>query len=116
MVCTKCKYISFNEPRNKKPLAVIDLDLIVPYFDPDQSDYAKPTTRPFLNYFLASLYDCYDLAFWAKTTMDVLMVKLRSLEIITKKHAYKICFCLDNSSIINSYIPRLGNPNVSLNY
>jgi ubiquitin-like domain-containing CTD phosphatase 1 len=99
-----------NEPRPGKPLLVLDLDHTLLDFSSkrlmqastdeigDQS--AAQMKRPFLDEFLSTVYQHYDLVVWSQTSWRWLEIKLIELGMLTNS-CYKFCFVLDKTSMFS---------------
>eukprot|EP00163_Fabomonas_tropica_P004934 TRINITY_DN1440_c0_g1_i1.p2 TRINITY_DN1440_c0_g1~~TRINITY_DN1440_c0_g1_i1.p2 ORF type:complete len:169 (+),score=33.25 TRINITY_DN1440_c0_g1_i1:575-1081(+) len=61
--------------------------------------------RPFMDDFLATAYEDYDLVIWSQTAWHWLEAKLTELGILTN-YRYKICFVMDITSMfyVNSLV------------
>mmetsp|Transcript_9217 Transcript_9217/g.19732 ORF Transcript_9217/g.19732 Transcript_9217/m.19732 type:complete len:398 (+) Transcript_9217:83-1276(+) len=97
-----------NEPREGKPLLVLDLDHTLldfssktlqraESFDVGQTHVAK-MKRPFMDQFLSAAYRHYDLVVWSQTSWRWLETKLIELGMVSHP-GYKFCFVLDKTSM-----------------
>jgi ubiquitin-like domain-containing CTD phosphatase 1 len=97
-----------NEPRDNKPLMVLDLDHTLLDFssktlqrqtgDSTPGAAAAAMKRPHMDLFLTTAYRHYDLVVWSQTSWRWLETKLTELGMLT--HAgYKFCFVLDKTSM-----------------
>lgn len=98
-----------NQPRQGKPLLVLDLDHTLLDFSSrtlqqDMSTHqvgngsAALMKRPFMDEFLCSAYRQYDLVVWSQTSWRWLETKLTELGMLTHP-GYKFCFVLDKTSM-----------------
>jgi ubiquitin-like domain-containing CTD phosphatase 1 len=101
-----------NEPRESKPLMVLDLDHTLLDFSSKalqregvggtlaSTAIVKAMKRPYMDSFLTSAYQYYDLVVWSQTSWRWLETKLIELGMLT--HAgYKFCFVLDKTSMFS---------------
>ena len=97
-----------NEPREGKPLLVLDLDHTLldfssktlqraESFDEGRTHVAK-MKRPFMDQFLSAAYRHYDLVVWSQTSWRWLETKLIELGMVAHP-GYKFCFVLDKTSM-----------------
>ena len=101
----KTKVDIMNEPREGFPLLVLDLDHTLLDFSsktlqqalPGQS-LASTMKRPFMDQFLTTCYEHYDLVVWSQTSWRWLETKLIELGMLTHP-GYKFCFVLDKTSM-----------------
>ena len=104
---TECHII--NEPREGKPLLVLDLDHTLLCFSSkallqrtesfdDAQDHVARMQRPYMHEFLTSAYRHYDLVVWSQTSWRWLETKLVELGMINNP-GYKFCFVLDKTSM-----------------
>jgi ubiquitin-like domain-containing CTD phosphatase 1 len=99
-----------NQPREGKPLMVLDLDHTLLDFSSkalqrDATDRvgqgnALSMKRPFMDEFLAAAYNDYDLVVWSQTSWRWLETKLTELGMIANP-GYKFCFVLDKTSMFS---------------
>ena len=97
-----------NEPRENKPLMVLDLDHTLLDFsskslqrETDSSGAAaNAMKRPHMDSFLTTVYQHYDLVVWSQTSWRWLETKLIELGMLTHP-GYKFCFVLDKSSMFS---------------
>jgi len=118
-----------NPPRPGRKLLILDLDHTLMHFDSkdegasgnlnvntQNQNHATYVTnhnetfrntmkRPYMEYFLTSVYPHYDIAIWSQTHWKWIEIKLTELGIIPNS-GYKICFILDKSSMFK--IPPSG--------
>ena len=99
-----------NEPREGKPLMVLDLDHTLLDFSAKgilrdtTSTYqgngsaAQRMKRPYMDEFLRAAYQHYDLVVWSQTSWRWLETKLTELGMLTNPN-YKFCFVLDKTSM-----------------
>ena len=95
-----------NEPREGKPLMVLDLDHTLLDFSSksilrDTSTHGESAVkmkRPFMDEFLTSAFKHYDLCVWSQTSWRWLETKLIELGMLTHP-GYKFCFVLDKTSM-----------------
>jgi len=90
-----------NELRAGKPLLVLDLDHTILDFSRKavvSGEGVEQLKRPFMDYFLRTCYEHYDLAVWSQTSWRWLEVKLVELGLCTSPH-FKISFVLDKTSM-----------------
>ena len=98
-----------NPPRVGKPLLVLDLDHTLLDFSSktlqqDQSTrvpgqgMAAAMKRPYMDEFLVTCYQHYDLVVWSQTSWRWLETKLIELGMVSHPH-YKFCFVLDKTSM-----------------
>jgi len=98
-----------NEPREGKPLLVLDLDHTLLDFSSktlarDTSTHrvgdglAAAMKRPYMDKFLAEAYKHYDMVVWSQTSWRWLETKLTELGMVTSPH-YRFCFVLDKTSM-----------------
>lgn len=118
-------------PRPGKKLLILDLDHTLMHFDskdegagtaPNPNSnilnqnhntyvsthndaFCNTMKRPYMDYFLTSVYPYYDIAIWSQTHWKWIEIKLTELGIIPNR-GYKICFILDKSSMFK--IPPSG--------
>ena len=124
-----------NNPRPGKKLLILDLDHTLMHFDSKDenvnssaafpylfralhspstsgpgSEACNAMKRPYLEYFLSSVYPHYDIVVWSQTHWKWIEVKLAELGIVPNNN-YKICFTLDKSSMFkippNGYVKPL---------
>mmetsp|Transcript_8000 Transcript_8000/g.18541 ORF Transcript_8000/g.18541 Transcript_8000/m.18541 type:complete len:215 (+) Transcript_8000:639-1283(+) len=94
-----------NEPREGKPLLVLDLDHTLLDFSSKklQRDTrevaAESMKRPHMDRFLTSAYRYYDMVVWSQTSWRWLETKLIELGMLTDDVGYKFCFVLDKTSM-----------------
>jgi ubiquitin-like domain-containing CTD phosphatase 1 len=55
------------EPRPGKKLLVLDLDHTILDFSSSSSVTAERMKRPFMDFFLETMYESYDIAIWSQT-------------------------------------------------
>lgn len=97
-----------NEPRENKPLLVLDLDHTLLDFSSKtlQRDTgstgaaANAMKRPHMDSFLTIAYQHYDLVVWSQTSWRWLETKLTELRMLTHS-GYKFCFVLDKTSMFS---------------
>lgn len=99
-----------NEPRDAKPLLVLDLDHTLLDFSSKRlqqaTSYAMGAAtaatmkRPYMDEFLTRCYRFYDLVVWSQTSWKWVEVKLTELGMLTNP-GYKICFVLDKTSMFS---------------
>jgi len=107
-----------NDPRDNKPLMVLDLDhtlldfssksLLQQQDSPQQSATQNPRLshrqianamkRPHMDEFLTAVYPYYDLVVWSQTSWRWLETKLTELGMLTNP-GYNFCFVLDKTSM-----------------
>jgi ubiquitin-like domain-containing CTD phosphatase 1 len=97
-----------NEPREGKPLLVLDLDHTLLDFSRKHlerdtehqvgSGAAAYMKRPYMDEFLVEAYKHYDLVVWSQTSWRWLETKLIELGMVTHP-GYKFCFVLDKTSM-----------------
>lgn len=110
-----------NDPREGKPLMVLDLDHTLLDFSRKSIEQASTAERvaevngssnnfataqetitkmkrPFMDKFLAQAYQSYDLVVWSQTSWRWLETKLIELGMLTNAH-YRFCFVLDKTSM-----------------
>lgn len=95
-----------NEPRQGKPLMVLDLDHTLLDFSSKSilrdtsihGESAAKMKRPYMDEFLTAAYRCYDLVVWSQTSWRWLETKLIELGMLTHS-GYKFCFVLDKTSM-----------------
>lgn len=97
-----------HQPREGKPLLVLDLDHALLDFSSKQlaradsyevGDHsAAALKRPFMDDFLTKAYQYFDLVVWSQTSWRWLETKLTELGMITHS-GYRICFVLDKTSM-----------------
>jgi ubiquitin-like domain-containing CTD phosphatase 1 len=98
-----------NEPRENKPLLVLDLDHTLLDFSSKtlQRDVesrgssrsaAEAMKRPHMDSFLTMAYLHYDLVVWSQTSWRWLETKLIELGMVSNP-GYKFCFVLDKTSM-----------------
>ncbi|GMH97588.1 hypothetical protein TrVE_jg1597 [Triparma verrucosa] len=100
------KYIKSTEifminPLRPKPLLVLDLDhTLLDFSRKTLENGGEPGSlkRPYMDFFLTSLYPYYDLCIWSQTSWRWLEVKLTELGMISNP-GYKIAFVLDKTSM-----------------
>ncbi|KAF2895075.1 hypothetical protein ILUMI_11104 [Ignelater luminosus] len=84
----QCKELS--APRPGKKLVVLDIDhTIIDY----HASRPRWVPRPYLQVFLESIYEDYDIGIWSATEMKTALLKLSMLGMLTNRH-YKILFCM----------------------
>jgi HAD-superfamily hydrolase (TIGR02245 family) len=104
---TSIQYI--NAPRKKKGLLVLDLDHTLMDFSCRCDFMTEMLKRPYMDYFLTTVYAYYDIAIWSQTNWKWLELKLKELGML-KSNSYKICFALDKSNMFtvkHSYVKPL---------
>mmetsp|Transcript_17294 Transcript_17294/g.25550 ORF Transcript_17294/g.25550 Transcript_17294/m.25550 type:complete len:392 (+) Transcript_17294:124-1299(+) len=97
-----------NEPRQGKPLLVLDLDHTLLDFSSKALLHSDSTTaavaasmkRPYMDEFLAKVYRYYDMVVWSQTSWRWLETKLIELNMLTNPN-YKFCFVLDKTSMFS---------------
>jgi ubiquitin-like domain-containing CTD phosphatase 1 len=97
-----------NEPRENKPLMVLDLDHTLLDFSSKSLQRetgipgaaANAMKRPHMDSFLTTSYQHYDLVVWSQTSWRWLETKLIELGMLTNP-GYKFCFVLDKSSMFS---------------
>merc|ERR1719410_485055 len=98
-----------NEPRDGKPLLVLDLDHTLLDFSSRRlqnsnaltsSSLASSMKRPHMDVFLCNAYQYYDLVVWSQTSWRWLETKLTELGMLTHP-GYKFCFVLDKTSMFS---------------
>jgi len=96
-----------NEPRQGKPLLVLDLDHTLLDFSSRALLHSSATTsvaasmkRPYMDQFLAQVYPFYDMVVWSQTSWRWLETKLIELNMLTNPN-YKFCFVLDKTSMFS---------------
>jgi ubiquitin-like domain-containing CTD phosphatase 1 len=100
-----------NEPRENKPLMVLDLDHTLLDFSSktiqlDTSTHrvgdgsAALMKRPFMDEFLTAVYRDFDLVVWSQTSWRWLETKLTELGMLTHP-GYRFCFVLDKTSMFS---------------
>ena len=99
-----------NQPREGKPLLVLDLDHTLLDFSSkalqrDATDQvgqgsALSMKRPYMDEFLAAVYIDYDLVVWSQTSWRWLETKLTELGMVANP-GYKFCFVLDKTSMFS---------------
>jgi ubiquitin-like domain-containing CTD phosphatase 1 len=102
-----------NEPRDGKPLLVLDLDHTLLDFSSrtiqrstssttasiiDPTIVTESMKRPYMDHFLSICYQYYDIVVWSQTSWRWLETKLIELGMITNPN-YKFCFVLDKTSM-----------------
>lgn len=112
-----------NEPRENKPLMVLDLDHTLLDFSRKSIQQASDNDaivaasndgnhgnrltaqeaiekmkRPFMDDFLARMYESYDLVVWSQTSWRWLETKLIELGMLSSTR-YKFCFVMDKTSM-----------------
>ena len=97
-----------NEPREGKPLLVLDLDHTLLDFSRKHLERdtehlvgtgaAAYMKRPFMDEFLVEAYKHYDLVVWSQTSWRWLETKLIELGMVTHP-GYRFCFVLDKTSM-----------------
>lgn len=97
-----------NQPRQGKPLMVLDLDHTLLDFSRKTmerdtntisgSGSAKAMKRPHMDEFLTTSYQHYDLVVWSQTSWRWLETKLTELGMVSHP-GYKFCFVLDKTSM-----------------
>merc|ERR1719410_1855542 len=93
-----------NEPRDGKPLLVLDLDHTLLDFSSKQlqhsnfSNSSSNMKRPHMDTFLTNVYRHYDLVVWSQTSWRWLETKLVALGMLAHP-GYKFCFVLDKTSM-----------------
>lgn len=96
-----------NEPRDGKPLLVLDLDHTLLDFSSrrlqnsnslNSTSVASSMKRPHMDLFLTNVYQYYDLVVWSQTSWRWLETKLTELGMLTHPN-YKFCFVLDKTSM-----------------
>jgi len=93
-----------NEPRDGKPLLVLDLDHTLLDFSSKQlqhsnfSNSVSNMKRPHMDEFLTNVYRHYDLVVWSQTSWRWLETKLVALGMLAHP-GYKFCFVLDKTSM-----------------
>jgi len=86
-----------NPPREGKHLLVVDLDHTLLDFSSSDANQVG-MKRPFMDEFLTSAYEDYDLVVWSQTSWRWLEMKLTELGMLVHP-AYRICFVLDKTSM-----------------
>ena len=104
----KTKIHLMHQPREGKPLLVLDLDHTLLDFSRKQVIRANTSEvgdhsvaalkRPFMDEFLTNSYKYYDLAVWSQTSWRWLETKLTELGMLTNV-GYRFCFVLDKTSM-----------------
>ena len=99
-----------NEPRENKPLLVLDLDHTLLDFSSKRIHQAvthemeistvAAMKRPHMDQFLTSTYQNYDLVVWSQTSWRWIEHKLTELGMLTNP-GYKFCFVLDKTSMFS---------------
>mmetsp|Transcript_47155 Transcript_47155/g.71303 ORF Transcript_47155/g.71303 Transcript_47155/m.71303 type:complete len:261 (+) Transcript_47155:1278-2060(+) len=99
-----------NEPREGKPLLVLDLDHTLLDFSSKKLQQANTHVvgdtsamamkRPFMDEFLTLAYQHYDLVVWSQTSWRWLETKLTELGMLTH-NGYRFCFVLDKTSMFS---------------
>eukprot|EP00548_Thalassiothrix_antarctica_P007418 CAMPEP_0194140438 /NCGR_PEP_ID=MMETSP0152-20130528/9987_1 /TAXON_ID=1049557 /ORGANISM="Thalassiothrix antarctica, Strain L6-D1" /LENGTH=396 /DNA_ID=CAMNT_0038838685 /DNA_START=26 /DNA_END=1213 /DNA_ORIENTATION=+ len=97
-----------NEPRQGKPLLVLDLDHTLLDFSSKAliqssntaTSVADSMKRPYMDQFLAQVYPFYDMVVWSQTSWRWLETKLIELNMLTNPN-YKFCFVLDKTSMFS---------------
>jgi len=99
-----------NEPREKKPLLVLDLDHTLLDFSTRRlrdaitqragNEVVAQLKRPFMDEFLTVTYRHFDLVVWSQTSWRWLETKLTELGMLTHP-GYKFCFVLDKTSMFS---------------
>lgn len=107
---SKTSVFIMNEPRENKPLMVLDLDHTLLDFssktlqrDSDRrvgNGAAAAMKRPHMDEFLTTAYLHYDLVVWSQTSWRWLETKLTELGMLTNP-GYKFCFVLDKTSMFS---------------
>mmetsp|Transcript_35209 Transcript_35209/g.105168 ORF Transcript_35209/g.105168 Transcript_35209/m.105168 type:complete len:376 (-) Transcript_35209:252-1379(-) len=97
-----------NEPREGKPLMVLDLDHTLLDFSTKTlrranshvvgDESAAKLKRPYMDEFLTAVYPHYDLVVWSQTSWRWLETKLTELGMLTHP-GYRFCFVLDKTSM-----------------
>jgi ubiquitin-like domain-containing CTD phosphatase 1 len=64
------------EPRPGKKLLVLDLDHTILDFSSRENVTAEQMKRPFMDFFLETMYESYDIAIWSQTVGTVLLACL----------------------------------------
>ncbi|GMH72201.1 hypothetical protein TL16_g05856 [Triparma laevis f. inornata] len=89
------------EPLRDKPLLVLDLDHTLLDFSRrtiEQGGEAGSLKRPYMDFFLSTLYPHYNFIIWSQTSWRWLEIKLTELGMLTSPN-YKINFVLDKTSM-----------------
>ncbi|KYQ91871.1 ubiquitin-like domain-containing CTD phosphatase 1 [Tieghemostelium lacteum] len=82
-----------NEPRPGKKLLVLDLDhTILDFKDQDVLNMK----RPYLDDFLTTIYEHFDIAIWSQTSWKWIDIKLSEMGMLTNPK-YKISFVMDQT-------------------
>jgi len=89
------------EPRPGKKLLVLDLDHTILDFSSRENISAEQMKRPFMDFFLETMYEYYDIAIWSQTHWKWVEIKLIELGIINNPK-FRLCFMLDKSSMFRS--------------
>ncbi|KAF2076778.1 hypothetical protein CYY_001905 [Polysphondylium violaceum] len=82
-----------NPPRKNKKLLVLDLDHTLLDFKDQNVENMK---RPYLEEFLVSSYQDYDIGIWSQTSWKWIEIKLTELGLLTNPK-FKICFVMDQT-------------------
>jgi len=101
-----------NEPREGKPLLVLDLDYTLVDTKPLTGGSLPPPecARPGLHEFLERCYVDFDICIWSQTSWVWLETKLVELEMVGSDKDYKICFVLDQKPMFKVFTKRNGEP------
>lgn len=92
--------------RPGKKLLVLDIDYTI--FDHKSvGETGRDLMRPYLHYFLESVYPDYDIAIWSATSLKWIEAKLQELS-LDKADTFKISFILDSGAMITVDSPKYG--------
>ncbi|XP_041079052.1 ubiquitin-like domain-containing CTD phosphatase 1 [Polyodon spathula] len=95
-----------NPPREGKNLLVLDVDYTL--FDHKScAETGLELMRPYLQEFLTSAYEDYDIVIWSATSMKWIEAKMKELG-VTNNPNYKITFMLDSAAMITVHTPKRG--------
>ncbi|MGH0158308.1 UNVERIFIED_CONTAM: hypothetical protein FKN15_051943 [Acipenser sinensis] len=95
-----------NPPREGKSLLVLDVDYTL--FDHKScAETGLELMRPYLQEFLTSAYEDYDIVIWSATSMKWIEAKMKELG-VTNNPNYKITFMLDSAAMITVHTPKRG--------
>jgi len=106
----KTKITLMNELDPKKKLIVLDLDYTL--FDTGGSETAPSYTalkRPFLDEFMKTVYQHYNICVWSQTSWKYIELKLTELGLLTNPD-FKISFIMDRNSMFEVTSIRQGKP------
>eukprot|EP01027_Heterolobosea_sp_BB2_P016360 GEZU01023305.1.p1 GENE.GEZU01023305.1~~GEZU01023305.1.p1 ORF type:complete len:268 (-),score=93.56 GEZU01023305.1:247-1050(-) len=88
-----------NEPRKGKKLLVLDIDYTI--FDcKSTAENITVLMRPYLEEFLISAYQDYDLVFWSQTSWRWLEAKLTEMGILQHPD-FKVAFVMDRTTMFS---------------